>query len=126
MVIAIDFDGTCVDHKYPDVGKDAPHAERVIKRIVKNGHKVVLWTMRSGQTLADAVSWFKSKDIELYGENTNPTQASWTSSPKAHANLYIDDAALGAPLILYAHLSYQCVDWLQVEVMLEQSGVLND
>ena len=54
--------------------------------------------MRSGEQLEDAVNWFAENNIPLFGVNQNPTQASWTSSPKAYAQLYIDDAALGCPL----------------------------
>lgn len=55
--------------------------------------------MRSGDTLDDAISWFIDNDIELWGINRNPEQYRWPSSPKVFANLYIDDAALGIPLI---------------------------
>jgi hypothetical protein len=115
MIIAIDFDGTCVTHEFPKVGKDIG-AVPVLKQIVNDGHHLVLFTMRSdivnptgednelhlesGNYLSDAVQWFKDNDIPLYGIQSNPTQHSWTTSPKAYAQLYIDDAALGCPLIV--------------------------
>lgn len=98
MYIAIDFDGTCVTHEYPKVGKDIG-AVPVLKKLTDSGHKLILNTMRSGKELAAAIKWFIDNDIPLYGANENPTQKSWTTSPKVHANLYIDDAALGCPLI---------------------------
>lgn len=139
MFIAIDFDGTCVTHEYPIVGQDIG-AIPVLKRLVKEGHQLILYTMRSnvpslkgngkdiidvvaGNYLQDAVQWFEDNGISLFGVNTNPTQKSWTSSPKAYAHLYIDDAALGTPLI-YSDGCRPFVDWQEVEKMLERSGVL--
>ena len=98
MTIAIDFDGTCVTHEYPNVGKDIG-AIPVLKKLVDKGHQLILYTMRDGKELQDAVDWFKENNIELYGIQKNPTQHKWTSSPKCYAELYIDDAALGIPLI---------------------------
>jgi len=98
MEIAIDFDGTVVTHDYPRVGKDIG-AVLVLKELVDNGHQLILFTMRSGDTLVDAIRWFASNDIPLYGVQFNPTQAEWTSSNKCYAQLYIDDAALGIPLL---------------------------
>jgi len=99
MKIAIDFDGTCVTHAYPDIGQDIG-AVPVLKRLVSAGHKLILNTMRCGQELQDAVDWFKENDIPLYGVNEDPGQKEWTQSPKVFANMYIDDAALGCPLIV--------------------------
>jgi hypothetical protein len=98
MIIAIDFDGTCVTHEYPEVGEDIGAAP-VIKKLVDKGHKIILFTMRSGESLDAAIAWFYEHDIPLFGVNRNPEQHTWTSSPKPYANIYIDDAALGAPLI---------------------------
>ena len=98
MIIAIDFDGTCVTHEYPKVGKDIGAAP-VLKALVEKGHKLMLWTMRGtrtqpSDTLQDAVNWFKQNDIPLWGINENPeqTQSGWTNSNKQYAQLYIDDA----------------------------------
>ena len=108
--IAVDFDGTCVHHKYPKVGEDVPHAVPVLQELVRRGAQLILWTMRSGDTLDDAVEWFASRDIPLHGIQRNPTQDRWTSSPKAYAQLYIDDAAFGCPL-LGDHPRRMVVDW---------------
>lgn len=97
MYIAIDFDGTCVTHEYPHIGKDIG-AIPVLKKLIENGHDLILNTMRSGKELSAAVTWFHNNGIELYGVNVNPSQRSWTESPKVYAHLYIDDAALGCPL----------------------------
>lgn len=121
MTIAIDFDGTCVTHEYPKIGKSLG-AEATLKTLVENGHKLILLTMRSGKELDEAVEWFKTNDISLYGINNNPTQKNWTQSPKVFANLYIDDAALGAPL-LQLH-NWRGIDWKPVILDLEKRGCL--
>lgn len=97
MIIGVDFDGTCVTHEYPRVGREIG-AVPVLRELVKEGHELILWTMRSGMPLIDAQAWFEENGIPLLSVNCNPTQHEWTSSPKAYAQLYIDDAALGAPL----------------------------
>lgn len=99
FVVAVDFDGTCVEHDFPRVGRDIPNAVKVLKLMQEENWKIILWTMRSGETLEDARRWFEDRGIELWGVNENPTQANWTQSPKAYANFYIDDAAVGCPLL---------------------------
>jgi hypothetical protein len=122
MIIAIDFDGTCVKHAYPLVGEDIG-AGRILRDLVDNGHKLILWTMRSGETLAEAVKWFESEGIPLYGVNSNPTQINWTKSPKVYAELYIDDGALGAPLITPG-TERPYINWNIVEIQLMNKGLL--
>ena len=124
MYIAIDFDGTCVTHDYPRIGKDI-NAVNVLKKLVANGHKLILNTMRSGKELKEAINWFKKNDIELYGVNKNPTQRKWTNSPKVYAHLYIDDAALGCPLKMDLSISDRpFVDWEAVYYLLKDNGIL--
>lgn len=124
--IAIDFDGTCVTHEYPLVGQDIG-AVPVLKRLTDNGHRLILNTMRSGKELQDAVDWFQFNSIPLYGINENPTQKEWTQSPKVYAHLYIDDAALGCPIIWPLRIDAEIggikrphVDWKRVERLLEE------
>lgn len=124
MDIAIDFDGTCVTHDYPNVGLSIG-AQEVLKKLVHNGHKLILFTMRSGKALKDAVDWFGINEILLYGVQSNPTQKKWTKSPKAYAQLYIDDAALGIPLKKDLSLSTrEFVDWVKVEEWLVEKKIL--
>ena len=124
MYIAIDFDGTCVTHDYPRIGKEIG-ATKVLKRLVEAGHKLILNTMRSDKELHDAVNWFKKNGIELYGVNENPTQKRWTNSPKVYAHMYIDDAALGCPLINAPELSNRpFVDWDSIDRQLIQKGII--
>lgn len=117
MIIGIDFDGTCVTHAYPEIGRSIG-AESVLKELVEAGHKLILWTMRSGQHLEEAINWFKESDIPLFGVNNNPEQSIWTDSPKAYCNLYIDDAGLGIPLKVSTKESRPYVDWEKVREML--------
>lgn len=121
-VIAIDFDGTCVSHEYPNEGEDIG-AIPILQKLVENGHELVLFTMRSGIGLDSAVQWFLRNDIRLYGVQYNPTQTSWTCSNKAYAQLYIDDAALGCPLI-YPEEGRPYVDWDTVKELLTKQGLL--
>jgi hypothetical protein len=121
MKIALDFDGTVVTHEYPNIGKDIG-AVPVLKKLVADGHKLILNTMRGGKELLDAICWFDENDIPLYGVNEDPGQKEWTQSPKVFANLYIDDAALGCPLKVDWHLSARpFVDWKEVRQMM--SGI---
>lgn len=123
MEIAVDFDGTCVTHDYPRIGKNID-AQDVLTSLVDNGHKLILYTMRSGKELDAAVAWFKENDIELYGIQKNPTQHTWTESNKCYANCYIDDAALGCPLIFPESGERPYVDWHKVKTLLMLRGVL--
>ena len=124
MYIAVDFDGTCVTHDYPRIGKEIG-ATKVLKRLVKAGHKLILNTMRSGKELQDAIHWFNKNEIELYGVNENPTQKRWTTSPKVYANMYIDDAAFGCPLRNVPDFSDRpFVDWDSIWRQLIQLGIV--
>lgn len=140
MIIGIDFDGTCVTHEFPKLGKDIG-AIPYLRTLVMNGHQLILFTMRSdgqeeqimengykmhgGDFLTQAVNWFKENGIPLYGIQTNPTQHTWTTSPKAYAQLYIDDAALGCPLLYNEKISDRpFVDWYEVGKILIKKGII--
>ena len=124
MVIAINFDRTCVTNEYPNVGKDIG-AVPVLKRIVEKGHRIILYTMRDNERLKDAKQWFESNNIPLWGVNNNPAQERWSSSPEIYAHLYIDDAALGVPLKLNKKISNTYfVDWEKVENFLRENGII--
>ena len=96
MIIAVDFDGTCVEHEYPHIGLDVEGAVETLKELQSRGHRIILYTMRSGSKLDAAVRWFKERKIELWAVNENPEQREWTESVKVYADYYIDDAALAA------------------------------
>ena len=141
ITINLDFDGTCLAHDFPRIGKDIGSVP-VLKRLVENGHNLILFTMRSdmdnkglsddpsmpainGKFLTDAINWFKDNDIPLYGIQTNPTQHTWTSSPKSYAELMLDDTAVGCPLIYDITISERpFVDWVKMECILENMGLI--
>lgn len=124
LIIALDFDGTVVTHKYPEIGKDIG-AVPVLKRLADTGCLFVLNSMRSKKngTLDDAVNWFKKNNIELYGVNKEPNQEKWTDSSKTYAHIYIDDAAFGCP-VKYDDNGRKYVDWNKIERMFEEKGIL--
>jgi len=112
MKIAVDLDGTCVDHKYPEVGMDVPLAVAILKDLIKAGHRIILYTMRSDQHLLDAIDWFSRRGIGLHGVQADPEQSGWTTSTKCYADIYIDDRSFGCPLI-------------RIETVLEQVAPAN-
>ena len=130
MVIGIDFDGTCVTHEYPEIGKSIG-AEKVLRDLVKNGHQLVLCTMRGHMAyegrdlLQEAVDWFEKNGIKLSGVNRMPLQDTWTDSPKPYAQMYIDDAALGCPIIESDISDYPYVDWEKVDRIFRSTGIIS-
>lgn len=121
-IVAVDFDGTCVTNEYPRIGKEIGAAP-VLKKMTDKGIKLVLYTMRDGKLLEEAVQWFKDNNIPLYGVNKTPGQYKWTNSPKIFANYYIDDAAIGVPLI-FDPGNKPFVDWEKLKPYLETYGLL--
>jgi len=136
----LDFDATCCTHAFPHIGKSIG-AEQVLKVLVENGHKIILFTMRSdvtnpqatdptiknipGNYLSEAVAWFEERNIPLYGIQTNPTQHTWTSSPKAYGQACIDDICLGTPLKYEPSMSGRpFVDWEALLPLLEERGMI--
>jgi len=107
-IIAIDFDGTLVEYRYPDIGPDVPGAFEWVRKLQDAGAKLILWTMRDGDTLAAAVEHCRARGIEFWGVNANPDQ-SWSTSPKQYAHAYIDDANLYCPVKLAGRRAV--VDW---------------
>lgn len=97
-LIAVDFDGTIAEDAYPKVGKAKMFAFETLKQLQKDGHRLILWTYRHGQTLEDAVQFCRDNGVEFYainnsfsGENFNPNEA----SRKLNADIFIDDRNLG-------------------------------
>ena len=97
MRIAVDFDGTIVEHKYPDIGLPVIGAFVWLRSWQELGAELVLWTCRDGIELDEAVAFCKKNGVEFIGVNgvTDP----FTQSPKVFANVYVDDAAFGCPLV---------------------------
>jgi len=116
MIIAIDFDGTIAEHKFPKIGWKVPGAFEWMEKFQLYEAKLILWTLRSdgphyGNTLTDAVEWCKARGIIFYGVNSNPEQPEWTTSPKIRRDILIDDHNAGCPLVYpgWDHRPY--VDW---------------
>jgi hydroxymethylpyrimidine pyrophosphatase-like HAD family hydrolase len=125
MIICIDFDGTIVKHEFPEIGDPVPNALECMRKIIDNDHRIILYTMRSGQYLKDAVNYLEEHKIYLFGVNNNREQSMWTSSPKIYAHLYIDDAALGCPLV-YGEHKRPYVDWFKVEDYLIKNNIIKE
>lgn len=120
--IAIDFDGTITTHAYPAIGLDIG-AFTVLKKLQEAGHSLILFTMRHGKTLDEAVAYCKENGIEFFGINENPDQ-DWSDSRKVYAHLYIDDAALGAPTLVDYNTGRRYINWLLVASRLMQLGLI--
>jgi hypothetical protein len=111
MIIAVDFDGTLALHEYPQIGAEVPYAIDWLRKFHNAGVSIILWTMRHGKTLDEALDWCKGRGLTFWGVNKNPEQHTWTQSNKQYANLYIDDAAVGCPLLPGKDGGRPYVDW---------------
>lgn len=114
-IIGIDFDGTCVTDLFPYVGDNIGAASVLRKLADKN--LLILYTVRDGKYLQDAVDWFKYNHINLYSVNYNPEPVS--SSPKLYCDYYIDNRNIGTPLTDKGY-----VDWNKMLVLLRQKNLL--
>lgn len=112
ITIAVDFDGTIAEHRYPDIGRPVPGALAWLERFRSEECRLILLTMRGGVHLAEAVGWCRQHGITFDHVNENPSQRKWTDSQKVYAHLYIDDAAVGCPLRESAEMGARAmVDW---------------
>jgi hypothetical protein len=95
--IAVDFDGTIVDHEYPSIGKEKLFAFRTLKELEKRGARIILWTFRAGKELEEAVDYCRKKGLEFYAINRNYPEEVLTEevSRKIDADIFIDDKNLG-------------------------------
>lgn len=123
VIIAVDFDGTLVEHEYPRIGRELDGAADVLKEMLGYGVKLCLNTIRDGIQLEEAVEWCMGRGIDLWGINENPNQHTWNQSRKMYATIYIDDAALGCPLISEPG-KRPYVDWVRVREHLVRHAIL--
>ena len=98
MKIAVDFDGTIVEHRYPAIGKEMPYAFDTLKRLQRDGHQLILWTAREGRLLSDAVDFCRENGVVFFAINSDIPNDKWMeTSParKLRADVFIDDRNLG-------------------------------
>ena len=128
-VIGVDFDGTICEHTYPHIGKPIDRSIEILKKLQNKGHKLILWTVRGGEQLQNAVEFCSKNGIFFWGINENPEQYNeippdtWESiyekpttfewSCKAYMNILIDDVALGCPCDIIN--GRKAVNWTKVE-----------
>lgn len=97
MIIAVDFDGTIVEDKYPQIGKERPFAVATLKQLMKDGHYLILWTVRKGEKLDDAVKWCEDRGIRFFAVNKDYADDELDQlhhSRKIKADLFIDDRSV--------------------------------
>jgi hypothetical protein len=95
--IAVDFDGTIVEHKYPQIGKEQQFAFETLKQLIKQKHQLILWTYRAGKELDEAVEYCRENGVEFFAVNKNFPEEYYDGSisRKIDADVYIDDRNLG-------------------------------
>ena len=96
-VIAVDFDGTIVEHKHPAIGKEMLFAFATLKQLQIKGHKLILWTIRTGPLLDEAVEFCRKNGVEFYAVNKNyPEEIITENTPrKLNVDIFIDDRNVG-------------------------------
>lgn len=99
MVIAVDFDGTIVEHRYPEIGEERPFATETLKMLIRDRHQLILWSVREGKLLDDAVEWCRQRGVEFWAVNRDypeeTTDNNQSFSRKIKADLFIDDRNIG-------------------------------
>ena len=99
MTIAVDFDGTIVEDRYPAIGKPVPYAFETLISLQKEGCRIILWTVREGRLLDEAVEFCRSKGLEFDAVNAEVGERKDSASPrKVRADWYVDDRGInGVP-----------------------------
>ena len=98
MTIAVDFDGTIVEHRYPKIGEEIPFATEPLKILAQERHKLILWTVREGELLEEAIEWCRQRGVFFYSVNKDYPEEEKSHngfSRKLKADLFIDDRNLG-------------------------------
>lgn len=98
MTIAVDFDGTIVEHRYPKIGEEIPFATETLKILAQERHKLILWTVREGELLEEAIEWCRQLGVFFYSVNKDYPEEEKSHngfSRKLKADLFIDDRNLG-------------------------------
>ena len=104
MIIAVDFDGTIVEHKYPIIGKERPFAITTLKKLQEEGNILILWTVREGELLDEAVEFCHKRGLDFYAVNSNTplndepnvlANKELNACRKVNVDLFIDDRNVG-------------------------------
>lgn len=100
MIIAVDFDGTIVEHKYPEIGDEILFATDTLRKLINDGHKLILWSVREGRLLQEAIDWCHQRGVDFYAINKdypeeNGPKSNTSFSRKIKADIFIDDRNLG-------------------------------
>lgn len=99
MTIAVDFDGTIVEHRYPKIGAEIPFAVQTLKMLIEDHHKLILWSVREGELLDEAVEWCRQRGIEFYAVNKDfpeeDIEKNRYFSRKLKVDMWIDDRNVG-------------------------------
>lgn len=97
--IAVDFDGTIVTHEYPKIGREIPFAIETLKMLIRDQHRLILWSVREGELLQEAVDWCKERGVEFWAVNKDYPEESYENnnhfSRKLKADYFIDDRNIG-------------------------------
>lgn len=99
MNIAVDFDGTIVEHRYPEIGKERPFATATLRKLIEDGHRLILWSVREGELLEQAVEWCKKRGVVFYAVNRDfdedTPERNSSYSRKLKVQMFIDDRNVG-------------------------------
>lgn len=98
LKIAVDFDGTIVEHKYPEIGKEILFAFETLRALQKQKHQLILWTYRSGKELEEAVEFCRRNGVEFYAINASYPEEEFDEeydSRKIDCDIFIDDRNIG-------------------------------
>lgn len=97
--IAVDFDGTIVTHEYPKIGREIPFAIETLKMLIRDQHRLILWSVREGELLQEAVDWCRERGVEFWAVNKDYPEESYENnnhfSRKLKADYFIDDRNIG-------------------------------
>ena len=99
MIIAVDFDGTIVEHRYPKIGEERPFAIETLKMLIRDRHQLILWSVRAGELLDEAVQWCRERGVEFWAVNRDFPEENVEKNEhytrKLKADIFIDDRNLG-------------------------------
>jgi len=99
MLIAVDFDGTIVEHEYPAIGREIPFATETLRMLINDRHQLILWSVREGELLQEAIDWCHERGVDFYAINRDfpeeDVEKNIHFSRKLKVDLFIDDRNVG-------------------------------